>query len=90
MDVLVCLKRVPLAGGTLILTPDAKDIETKHLGFGISRFTPRQIGIYMREVIFEAIVTNGKGVLHIAASFFFRLGGRVITYFFIASSKPPL
>ena len=36
MDVLVCLKRVPLAGGTLILTPDAKDIETKHLGFGIS------------------------------------------------------
>jgi len=36
MDVLVCLKRVPLAGGTLILTPDARDIETKHLGFGIS------------------------------------------------------
>ena len=36
MDVLVCLKRVPLAGGKLILTPDAKDIETKHLGFGIS------------------------------------------------------
>ncbi len=36
MDVLVCLKRVPLAGGTLILTPDSKDIETKHLGFGIS------------------------------------------------------
>ncbi len=36
MDLLVCLKRVPLAGGTLILTPDSKDIETKHLGFGIS------------------------------------------------------
>ena len=36
MDVLVCLKRVPLAGGTLILTPDSRDIETKHLGFGIS------------------------------------------------------
>ena len=36
MDILVCLKRVPLAGGTLILTPDARDIETKHLGFGIS------------------------------------------------------
>ncbi len=36
MDILVCLKRIPLAGGTLILTPDSKDIETKHLGFGIS------------------------------------------------------
>ena len=36
MDVLVCLKRIPLAGGTLILTPDSKEIETKHLGFGIS------------------------------------------------------
>lgn len=36
MDVLVCLKRVPLAGGALILTPDSRDIETKHLGFGIS------------------------------------------------------
>lgn len=36
MNILVCLKRVPLAGGTLILTPDSKDIETKHLGFGIS------------------------------------------------------
>ncbi len=36
MDILVCLKRIPLVGGTLILTPDSKDIETKHLGFGIS------------------------------------------------------
>lgn len=36
MNVLVCLKRIPLAGGTLILTPDAMDIETKYLGFGIS------------------------------------------------------
>ena len=25
MDVLVCLKRVPLAGGTLILTPDSRE-----------------------------------------------------------------
>ena len=36
MNILVCLKRVPLAGGTLILTPDKQDIETKFLGFGIS------------------------------------------------------
>ena len=36
MDVLVCLKRVPIAGGTFPLTPDNRDVETKHLGFGIS------------------------------------------------------
>ena len=36
MDVLVCLKRVPIAGGTFLLTPDNRDIETKHLGFGVS------------------------------------------------------
>ena len=37
MDVLVCLKRVPLAGGTLILTPDAKDNEIKLCLFGLDR-----------------------------------------------------
>lgn len=36
MDVLVCLKRVVLAGSTFVLTPDSRDIDTKHLGFGIS------------------------------------------------------
>ena len=36
MDVLVCLKRVPLAGSTFLLTPDSREIDTKHLGFGIS------------------------------------------------------
>jgi len=36
MEVLVCLKRVPIAGGTFLLTPDSRDIETKYLGFGIS------------------------------------------------------
>ncbi len=36
MDLLVCLKRVPIAGGTFLLTPDNRDVETKHLGFGIS------------------------------------------------------
>lgn len=36
MDVLACLKRVPYVGGSLMLTPDSQDIETKHLGFGIS------------------------------------------------------
>ncbi len=36
MNVLVCLKRVPLAGSTFLLTPDSTEIDTKHLGFGIS------------------------------------------------------
>jgi electron transfer flavoprotein beta subunit len=36
MEVLVCVKRVPYVGGSLMLTADSKDIETKYLGFGIS------------------------------------------------------
>jgi electron transfer flavoprotein beta subunit len=36
MDILVCLKRVPLAGSTFLLTSDSKDIDTNHLAFGIS------------------------------------------------------
>ena len=36
MNVLVCVKRVPLTGGKIVLTADAQAIETKHLGFTIS------------------------------------------------------
>jgi electron transfer flavoprotein beta subunit len=36
MDVLVCIKRVPMSGGRFILTEDEQDIETKRLGFTIS------------------------------------------------------
>ncbi|MET0561513.1 MAG: electron transfer flavoprotein subunit beta/FixA family protein [Gaiellaceae bacterium] len=36
MRVLVCVKRVPLTGGKIVLTEDAQAIETKHLGFTIS------------------------------------------------------
>ncbi len=36
MRILVCVKRVPLTGGRMVLTPDAQSIETKHLGFTIS------------------------------------------------------
>ena len=35
MKVLVCIKRVPMTGGRIDLTPDEKAIETKHLGFTI-------------------------------------------------------
>src|SRR6185503_6971498 len=34
--VIVCVKRVPMTGGTIVLTDDAQAIETRHLGFTIS------------------------------------------------------
>ena len=36
MRILVCVKRVPLTGGKIVLTEDAQAIETRHLGFTIS------------------------------------------------------
>ncbi len=36
MRVLVCVKRVPLTGGRILLTDDAQALDTKHLGFTIS------------------------------------------------------
>ena len=35
-EVLVCVKRVPMTGGRIVLTEDGQAIETKHLGFAIS------------------------------------------------------
>ena len=32
----MCIKRVPMTGGTIVLTDDARAIETRHLGFTIS------------------------------------------------------
>jgi electron transfer flavoprotein beta subunit len=34
--ILVCVKRVPLTGGAIVLTEDAQALETRHLGFTIS------------------------------------------------------
>ena len=36
MNILVCVKRVPMTGGTIVLTSDEQAIETRHLGFTIS------------------------------------------------------
>ena len=36
MKSLVCVKRVPMTGGRIVLTDDEQAIETKHLGFAIS------------------------------------------------------
>jgi electron transfer flavoprotein beta subunit len=36
MNVLVCVKRVPAPGAKIVLTPDGRDIDTRHLGFTVS------------------------------------------------------
>jgi electron transfer flavoprotein beta subunit len=36
VKILVCVKRVPMTGGRMVLTEDAQELETKHLGFTIS------------------------------------------------------
>jgi electron transfer flavoprotein beta subunit len=36
MRILVCVKRVPLTGGRMVLTEDERAIQTRHLGFTIS------------------------------------------------------
>src|SRR4051812_37325682 len=36
VNILVCVKRVPATGGTIVLTPDAQDIDTRYLGFTVS------------------------------------------------------
>ena len=36
MRILVCVKRVPVTGGRMVLTEDGQALETRHLGFTIS------------------------------------------------------
>src|SRR3954453_21169954 len=36
MRILVCVKRVPLTGGRMVLTADEQALETRHLGFTTS------------------------------------------------------
>lgn len=36
MNILICVKRVPMTGGKIVLTEDEQAIETRHLGFTIS------------------------------------------------------
>ncbi len=36
MNILCCVKRVPMTGGRIVLTADEQAIETRHLGFTIS------------------------------------------------------
>lgn len=36
MNILCCVKRVPMTGGKIVLTEDAQSLQTRHLGFTIS------------------------------------------------------
>ena len=36
MRTLVCVKRVPMTGGRMVVTEDGQALETRHLGFTIS------------------------------------------------------
>ncbi|HKG58014.1 MAG TPA: electron transfer flavoprotein subunit beta/FixA family protein [Candidatus Limnocylindrales bacterium] len=36
MNILVCVKRVPATGGTIVLTADEQEIDTRYLGFTVS------------------------------------------------------
>jgi electron transfer flavoprotein beta subunit len=36
MNVLVCIKRVPMVGGKIAVTPDAQSVDTRQLGFTVS------------------------------------------------------
>jgi electron transfer flavoprotein beta subunit len=36
LRIVVCVKRVPMTGGRIVLTPDERSLETRHLGFTIS------------------------------------------------------
>ena len=36
MEILVCVKRVPTVGGTIVVTPDGQDVDTRMSGFTVS------------------------------------------------------
>jgi electron transfer flavoprotein beta subunit len=36
MEVLVCVKRVPMVGGRIVVTPDGQDVDTRMSGFTVS------------------------------------------------------
>ncbi|MGO9559830.1 MAG: electron transfer flavoprotein subunit beta/FixA family protein [Acidimicrobiales bacterium] len=36
MEILVCVKRVPMVGGRIVLTPDGREVDTTMLGFTVS------------------------------------------------------
>src|SRR4029077_16809323 len=59
MRILCCVKRVPITGGRIVLTPDGQAIETKHLGFTYSPH--EECGVEEAVRIIEA--TRGESVV---------------------------
>ena len=57
MRILVCVKRVPITGGKMVLTGDAQALDTKHLGFTISPHEECAVEEAVR--IVEAAAVNG-------------------------------
>jgi electron transfer flavoprotein beta subunit len=50
MDVLVCIKRVPLSGGRFVLTDDETEIDTRRLGFTVSPHEETAVEVAVRLV----------------------------------------
>jgi electron transfer flavoprotein beta subunit len=59
VKVLVCVKRVPITGGRIVLTPDAQAIQTRHLGFAISPHA--ECGV--EEAVRIAALAGGESVV---------------------------
>jgi electron transfer flavoprotein beta subunit len=59
MRILVCVKRVPITGGRMVLTADEQALETKHLGFTISPHEECAVEEAVR--IVEAGANRGDG-----------------------------
>ena len=59
MRILVCVKRVPITGGKMVLTDDAQALQTRHLGFTISPH--EECGVEEAVRIVEACISEGQG-----------------------------
>ena len=59
MRILVCVKRVPITGGKMVLTDDAQALQTRHLGFTISPH--EECGVEEAVRIVEARISEGQG-----------------------------
>jgi electron transfer flavoprotein beta subunit len=57
--ILVCVKRVPITGGKMVLTDDAQALQTRHLGFTISPH--EECGVEEAVRIVEARISEGQG-----------------------------
>ena len=66
MDVLVCVKRVPATGGTISLTPDVQEIDTRYASFTISPHEECAVEEALRQVEAHggttAVLTLGPAV----------------------------